>query len=75
LYEHLSRLGYQSDGGSTPVPVLSAEYLIAIAIQTGRPKDRTHVRMLLDETTIDMSVLDDILKRHSLKENSSLWLN
>jgi hypothetical protein len=60
--------------GSTPVRVLTAEHLIAIAIQTGRGKDRARVRMLIDEATIDMPRLDDILTRHSLKMKGQSWL-
>jgi hypothetical protein len=60
--------------GSTPVRVLTAEHLIAIAIQTGREKDRIRVRMLLDEATIDMSRLDGILQRHALTAKGRLWL-
>lgn len=57
-----------------PVRVLTAEHLIAIAIQTGRTKDRIRVGMLLDEAPIDRVRLDRILERHSLKERSRSWL-
>jgi hypothetical protein len=59
--------------GETSVPVLTAEYLTAIAIQTGREKDRIRVHMLRDEAGIDYLKLDDILLRHSLKEKSLSW--
>ncbi|MFQ3611422.1 MAG: hypothetical protein SNJ72_08010 [Fimbriimonadales bacterium] len=48
------------------IRVITPEYLIAIALQTGRYKDRERVRLLLEQATIDISVLEDILKRHHL---------
>ena len=38
--------------------VVSAEYLAAIALQTGRAKDRERLSRILDEAVIDRSVLD-----------------
>ncbi len=60
--------------GSTSVSVLSAEYLIAIAIQTGRDKDRVRVRMLMEEAEIDIQLLDDILERYSLNLKGDIWM-
>jgi hypothetical protein len=48
--------------------VVKAEYLAAIALQTGRAKDRERVIRLLDCGAIDRVVLDGILKRHGLEE-------
>jgi len=39
-------------------------------IQTGREKDRIRVHMLRDEAGIDYLKLDDILLRHSLREEA-----
>jgi hypothetical protein len=61
--------------GTISVPVLAAEYLVAIAIQTGRPKDRIRVGMLVDEGIMDSALLDAILRRHSLREKADSWLN
>jgi len=106
LYEHLSSLGYESEGEcididgvpvqflpaynnlveealreatiktykSTPVRVMSVEHLIAIAIQTGRAKDRVRVGLLLDEAPVDRALLDGILRRHSLEERGRTWM-
>jgi hypothetical protein len=41
--------------------VVTAEYLAAIALQTGRAKDRERVIRLLDEAVIDRTVLGRIL--------------
>jgi hypothetical protein len=48
--------------------VVTAEYLAAIALQTGRAKDRERVIRLLDEAEIDRAVLDRILESYGLSE-------
>jgi hypothetical protein len=50
------------------VPVLTAEYLLAVALQTNRPKDRERVRMLMEQVSIDSAKLMDILTRYDLVE-------
>ena len=46
--------------------VVRAEYLIAIALQTGRAKDRERMIRLLDEAKLDKSRLTKILERFGL---------
>jgi len=46
--------------------VLRPEYLVAIMLQTGRPKDNERVLRFLQETDLDDPLLDTILKKHSL---------
>jgi hypothetical protein len=46
--------------------VVKAEHLVAILLQTNRPKDRTRVALLLEEAEIDRKKLQAILKRHGL---------
>jgi len=48
--------------------VVAPEYLIAIALQTGRPKDKERAARLLDEATIDRSVLGRIVESFGLAE-------
>lgn len=60
--------------GSVSVRVVRAEYLISIAIQTGRPKDRARVAALLEEATIDKQLLAEILERHALKQKARSWM-
>jgi hypothetical protein len=62
------------DYGAIKVPVLSAEYLVVISIQTGRAKDKIRVRMMLDEAELNMGKLFDILDRHKLVEKGRLWM-
>ena len=56
-----------------PARVLRSEYLIAIALQAGRSKDRERVRILREQAKLDMSLLADILKRHQLEEKWKQW--
>lgn len=57
------------DYSDIKINVFRPEYLIAIAIQTGRPQDAEKVRKLttLSNTKIDNKLLARILKKHNLK--------
>jgi hypothetical protein len=46
--------------------VVRAEYLVAIALQTGRAKDRERVIRLLESEAVDRAALSGILKRYGL---------
>ena len=59
--------------GSTPTRVLRAEHLIAIALQTGRPKDRARVAMLAEVAGLDHHLLDDVLVRFGLYGTWEAW--
>jgi hypothetical protein len=48
--------------------VLRPEHLLAIMIQTGRPKDRARAALFLEEAEIDRELLRCILKRHALED-------
>lgn len=48
--------------------VLRVEYLVAIAVQTGREKDRLRVRLLLDEAVLDRDRMQKIFIRFSLDQ-------
>ncbi len=54
--------------GQTHVRVMTPEHLIAIALQTGRAKDRERVRLLMEGASIDEARLQDILQRYNLRE-------
>lgn len=51
-----------------PVRVILAEHLVAIMLQTGRPKDYARAHMFLEQYVLDMDVLADILRRHGLED-------
>lgn len=55
--------------GTTPTRVLSAEYLAAIMLETGRPKDHARLIQFFEFETIDRTMLQNILGNHDLKEN------
>src|SRR5262249_15015233 len=51
----------------TPTKVVRSEYLVAILLQTDRPKDRARLPQLLEQADIDAGALATILKRHGLE--------
>lgn len=55
------------DIGGTTARVLSAEHLAAIALQTGRAKDKARLLMFLEAEVLDISTFQAILGRHGLQ--------
>lgn len=49
-----------------PTRVFKPEYLLAIALQTGRAQDFEKVIKICRETDLDEEYLEDIIKRHNL---------
>ncbi|HOU13029.1 MAG TPA: hypothetical protein PKZ84_07915 [Anaerolineae bacterium] len=54
--------------GATPTRVLSAEYLAAIMLDTGRSKDHTRLVQFFESGILDRTVLESIIARHGLME-------
>ena len=52
--------------------VFTAEHLVAIALQTGRPKDSARILQFLESAALDRRELKEILARHALSER---WSN
>ena len=50
------------------VPVVSAEYLCAIALQTGRAKDYARVNAFVVAGAVDGAALRELVARHALGE-------
>ena len=73
LVEEALNQGQEIAYEGVPARVLRSEYLIAIALQAGRSKDRERVRILREQAKLDMSLLADILKRHQLEEKWKQW--
>lgn len=48
--------------------IVRAEHLLAIMLQTYRPKDRERILVVLDEAEINTLYLENILDRHGLQE-------
>ena len=57
----------------TPTRVLRAEHLVAIALQTGRDKDRDRVRLLREQANLDSDYLVKLLRRHGLEGKWAPW--
>lgn len=53
-----------------PTRVMSAEHLVAIALNTGRAKDHTRILQFLEQGAVDRKKLKDILEQHGL---STQW--
>jgi hypothetical protein len=66
LVTEATRQAVTNKYGTTPVRVVTAEYLMAIMVQTYRPKDRERLVRFLEEATIDHNLLRNILERHHL---------
>ena len=58
----------------TPTWVLRAEHLLAIALQTGRDKDRERVRLLREQANLDTDYLANLLRRHGLEGKWKPWI-
>lgn len=54
--------------GQTAAKVLRPEYLVAIMLQTFRPKDKDRLLRFFDEAVISYELLDRILVKHGLKQ-------
>jgi len=48
------------------IRVMTAEHLVAIALQTGRAKDQARILQFVESGSLDVDKLDVILKRHGL---------
>jgi len=57
----------------TPARVIGVEHLLAIMLQTGRPKDRERFIQVMQEAEIDRSRLDTVLTRYSLSGKFADW--
>jgi hypothetical protein len=49
-----------------PTRVLSAEHLVAMALETGRPKDYARIVQFLEQDAVEKDRLNPILLRHGL---------
>jgi len=53
---------------NTPVRVFTAEHLAAIALQTGRAKDKSRLLQFVESGCLDTTRFQSILERHQLGE-------
>jgi len=54
------------DVDGEPVRVLTAEYLAAIALQTGRAKDKARLLQFIEAHALDRTKFEELVKRHQL---------
>jgi hypothetical protein len=67
LVEEAVEKAIETDYNKTPVRVMSPEHLVAIMLDTGRPKDYARITRFLEAGLVDTKSLMDILSRHKLK--------
>ena len=67
--EHAATLEWQDHR----MRVMTPEYLAAIALHVGRPKDRARLVFLADLPAFNRSRLEEILARHDLSERWRQW--
>jgi hypothetical protein len=61
------------DVAGVPARVFTADYLAAIALQTGRAKDKARLLQFIESGILDATTFEDILTRHSLTERWALF--
>ena len=66
LVEEALREAVVSDVGGTPARVFTAEHLAAIALQTGRARDKARLLQFVEAGAIDATRFQTILARHGL---------
>ena len=74
LLEEALREAREMQYQATFTRVLRVEHLVAICLETGRPKDRERVRILREQATLDDVYLTGILRRHQLEEKWKEWM-
>ena len=67
LVEEAVEHAVETDYNETPVRVIRPEHLVAIMLDTGRPKDYARITRFIEAGLVDMKSLTDILSRHRLK--------
>lgn len=66
LVEEALQQGVERDLEGMPVRVFTAEHLAAIALQTGRAKDKARLLQFIEEGALDATRFQAILERHGL---------
>jgi hypothetical protein len=63
------REAVESDVAGTRARVFTAEHLAAIALQTGRAKDKARLLQFIEAGALDAGRFQDVLSRHGLVDN------
>lgn len=67
LVEEAVENAVETDYNKTPVRVMRPEHLVAIMLDTGRPKDYARITRFIEAGAVDMESLTDILSRYELE--------
>jgi hypothetical protein len=67
LTEEAVRRARRIEYEGVPAKVFRPEYIVAIAASVGRHKDLARIEQLRSQAKIDQALLDDILRRYSLR--------
>lgn len=60
--------------GGVMAPVIRAEYLLAIALQTGRDKDYERIsRLLIQVKNLDVKLVRDLINRYNLNARADVF--
>jgi hypothetical protein len=73
LLEEAITLAQKADVEGEPVFIISAEHLVAIALETGRAKDKARIVQFMEADVINQVELSDIIKRHNLSQRWALF--
>ena len=68
LVEEAVEQANETEYHQTPVRVIRAEHLVAIMLDTGRPKDYARITSFLETGNVDTESLMDILSRYDLEK-------
>ena len=68
LHEEAMNQAIATNVEGVPTRVISAEHLVAIALETGRAKDYARILQFLEQGAVDREKLKDILERHGLSK-------
>jgi hypothetical protein len=66
LVEEALTLAVEKNVAGTPVRVFTAEHLAAIALQTGRAKDKARLLQFIEDGVLDSAGFQAIITRHGL---------
>ena len=73
LVEEAVRCSVEVKYGRIKTKVLGLEYLVAVMLQTYRPKDRERLVRVFEEAKIDLKLLKKILKKYGLYDKYVLF--
>lgn len=66
LVEEALAEAIETEADGVPLRVFSAEHLAAIALETGRAKDKARVQQFLEAKSLDQARFETIVERHGL---------